>query len=125
MPFVPLVAMLALIKKLNDWIKQVANRDVNGAVTQALVWAVGVFGVWIAAQTDFASGIPIGDKTLADLNSGSLVFVGMFIASSASLFHDYLQAKDDTNENAVAKLKLLPAPSARRKRTGVTTSVPK
>lgn len=118
MPFVPLAAMLALIKKFNDWIKQVVNRDVNGAVTQVLVWIVGVAGVWIAAQTDFASGIQIGDKNLSTLNFGSIVFVGLFIASTASLFHDYLQAKDDSNPNTVTKLQLLP--NARPKRPART-----
>lgn len=113
MPFVPLAAMLALIKKFNDWIKQITNRDVNGVITQVLVWVVGVLGVWLAAQTDFASGISIGDKTLDTLNFGSIVFVGLFIASSASLFHDYLQAKDDSNSNTVTKLQLMPsAPDA-------------
>lgn len=109
MPFVPILALLALIKKLGDFFKQITNKDVNGAVTQAFMWIVSVLVVWGVAQTGhFADGITVGDTILSKLNFAALVFVGLSIGSGAGLVHDTLQARDNTNEAAVTKLKLLP-----------------
>lgn len=114
MEFVPLVAMTLLLKKLGDFIKQVTNRDVNGALTQLAFWGVAIVVVALVAQTDFADGFSVGDQSLASLNFYSLVFVGMFVGSGGGAFHDWLQARDNTNENSVAKLKLLPRVAARQ-----------
>lgn len=114
MEFVPLLAMLALIKKVGDWLKQITNNDWNGVVTQLVIWVGAVVIVWLVSETDFAEGVGIGDTNLAAVNFASIVFVGLFIGSGASLVHDWFQSRDNSNSPTTTRLKLIPgAPDAR------------
>ena len=106
MPFVPLVALLALVVKFTDFLKYVTARNTNGVVTQLVAWGAGVGAFFLAAQTDFASGIHVGDMSLPTLNGWSLVFVGMSVASAGGLAVDYKQARD--NSDSAVKPNLLP-----------------
>lgn len=104
MPFVPLVAALALAWKLVDFIKQLRVRDWNAVVTQAAVWAAGVLVVFLLAGTDFASGIKIGDMVLSNLNAASLILVGLSVGSSASVGYDLKRSLDNTDSAAQPSL---------------------
>lgn len=108
MEFSLLLAMLALIKKVTDFLKLVTNRDVNGITTQVTVWIGGVLVVFLCAQTDFASGLNVGEISLSELNFASLILLGLTVGSGASVAHDYLQARDNTNASAVSHLRLMP-----------------
>jgi hypothetical protein len=94
MELVPLLALSALVWKLVDWLKMVRQGKWNGVWTQAIVWGAGIVGVFLAAQTDYASGISIGDKTLTQLNGWSKVFVGLQFASLTSVGFDTKKALD-------------------------------
>jgi uncharacterized membrane protein len=83
--FVPIIALAALVKKVVDFLKFITNRDVNGIVTQLVAWAAGVLALLLAAQTDWADGIKIGDMSLATLNFWSLLFVGLSVSSFGSV----------------------------------------
>lgn len=106
MEFVPVLAMLALIKKVIDLFKYVTNRDVNGVVTTLSSFVAGVVVVLLFAQSNFAEGIAIGDASLATLNFAALVILGLSIASGAGLANDWLSAKRPSDDPA--RLKLLP-----------------
>lgn len=106
MEFVPVLAMLALVKKVIDFLKYCTNRDINGVVTTAAAWIGGVVVIILFAQSTFAEGINIGDVTLASLNIASLIIVGMSIGSGAGLANDWISAKRPTDDPA--RLNLVP-----------------
>lgn len=104
MEFLPAVAMVTLILKLIDTLRYAGARDVNGVITQLSTWAAGILVVLLVAQTDWADGIAIGDRSLGTLGFWSLVFYGMSAASAASLAKDTLKAVDNTNSAAIPTL---------------------
>lgn len=102
--FVPILALVILIKKMLDFLRYLSAQDWNAVVTQLIAWVGGVGGVMLAAQTDWAGGIVIGDFTLENLSAWSLVFVGLTISSGASFIHDATKAVDNTDSAAVPTL---------------------
>lgn len=102
--FVPLVAALALIVKLVDWIKYIKNKDTNGVVTQAAVWVAGVGVVFLLASTDFASGVEVGGLALDSLNAWSLVLLGLTVGSTGSFALDFKKSFDNTDSSSVPTL---------------------
>ena len=106
MEFVPFIAMLALVKKVIDFLKYVTNKDKNGVITTLAAWLGGVVVILLFAASDFASGINIGDTTLGALNVASLVIVGMSIGASAGVAADVISSRRPSDDPA--RLKLLP-----------------
>lgn len=100
MEFLPAIAMMALIAKIVDFLRYAVHRDANGVTTQLVVWVAGIAGVLLAAQTNWADGIPIGDVPLSQLNLGSLIFAGMSVGSGASVFFSDLKKAIDNNNTA-------------------------
>jgi hypothetical protein len=104
MEFVPLLAALALAWKIVDWLKLLRVKDWNGVVTQAAVWGAGVLVIFLLAQSDFSSGITIGDMNLDALNGWSLVLVGLCIGASGSVGYDFKRAFDRSDSAAMPSL---------------------
>lgn len=104
MEFVPSVAMIVLTLKIIDFLRYARAADLNGVLTQLSAWVAGVLVVLLAAQTDWAAGINIGDKNLHTLGFWSLVFYGLSAGSSASLAKDTLKAVDNSNSAAIPTL---------------------
>lgn len=100
MEFIPLVQMAVLVFALINFFKAISNDDKNAWLTQMIVWVAGILVVLLAAQTDFAGGIVIGDMALSDLNFWSLLFIGMTVSSLAS-FGVELKKALDRNDSAV------------------------
>jgi hypothetical protein len=96
MPFVPVLAMLALIVKVVDFTKFISSRNLAAALTQIYVWLSGIVVVLLFAQTQWAGGIDIGDSTLASLNFWALVILGLSIGSVGSVVVDVTDAVDTT-----------------------------
>lgn len=103
MDFAPLLAAIALIWKIVDFVKYLRVRNVDALVTQAGVWLAGVGVTLLLAATDYADGIVIGDLPLGDLNLASLILLGLSIGSSASVLVDAKKAVDNTDSAAVPK----------------------
>ena len=103
MDFVPLLAAVALIWKIVDFVKYVRARDVDSIVTQLGVWLAGVAVLFLLAATDFASGVVVADSPLSQLNWASLVLVGLSVGSSASVLVDAKKALDNSDSAAVPK----------------------
>jgi hypothetical protein len=99
MEFIPLVQMAVLVFAIINFLKAVKAKDGNAAFTQVVVWVAGVLVVLLAAQTDFASGINIGDEVLTDLNFWSLLFIGLTISSLASFGVEIKKALDNTDSS--------------------------
>lgn len=100
MDFIPTLALGLLVYTIINFLRYATNREWHGVGTIASAWVAGVIGVILAAQTDFASGISVGDESLATLNLWSLVFVGLTVASTGSAFSDALGAVDTTRTTA-------------------------
>lgn len=97
MEFIPLVQMAVLVFAIINFLKAVRIKDTNAALTQIIVWVAGVLVVLMAAQTDFAAGISIGDRTLDVLNFWSLLFIGLTISSLASFGTEVKKALDGSD----------------------------
>lgn len=106
--FVPVLALLALVYAVINFLKEVTNKQVNAVVTQLITWVAGVVGVWLFSESDFGSAIAVGETgyTLSNINFSSLILVGLTIGSLAMVAYDLKKAIDRT-DSAVAP-KLLP-----------------
>lgn len=119
MEFVPIVAMAALTLKAMDFLRYLRARDINGIVTQLGAWVFSVLVAFLVAQTDWASGVGVGDQTLATINGWSVLFWGLAAGSTASFVKDTHKALDGSNSAAIPTL--LPQASAHQ--TGVAREV--
>lgn len=97
MDFIPIIQMAALVIAVINFLKMVRAGDSNGALTQASVWIAGVAVVALVAQTDFATGIAIGNQLLSTLNFASQVFIGMTVASIGTFAVEIKKALDNTD----------------------------
>jgi hypothetical protein len=100
MEFVPIVVLLATVKKIVDLMRYARGGDYNGVITQLVVWAAGVAVVALAANTVWADGIVFGDTRLAGLNLASQVLAGIALGSAASLTQDAFKAVDNSQSEA-------------------------
>lgn len=88
MEFVPTVALSLLVVKLVDFGRAVTEGAWTTARTQVIAWVAGVIAVFLAAETDFAASIAVGEWSLASLNVFSQVLLGLTVASAGSFLHD-------------------------------------
>ncbi len=111
--FIPTVAMFALIVKLVDFLRYARAGDLNGVLTQLSTWIAGILVVLLVAQTEWANGIEVGDQPLSVLGFWSQLFVGLTVASTASLAKDTLKSVDNSNTSKIPTL--LPQTGPRKK----------
>ena len=104
MEFLPIIAMVTLVVKVIDFARYARARDINGIATQLLTWVAGILVVLLAARTDWAAQLRVGEFSLADLNSWSQVFWGLSFASTASFSKDVTKAVDNSNSAAIPTL---------------------
>lgn len=104
MEFVPALALAALILKFMDFLRYLKAGDMNGVVSQLIVWASGVGALLLVAQTQWAGEISVGDTSLGRLGFWSVVFAGMSLASVASAGKDALKAVDSSNSAKIPTL---------------------
>lgn len=104
MEFIPLVQMAVLVFATINFLKAVRAKDANSALTQVIVWVAGVLVVLLAAETDFAAGIMIGDQALTTLNFWSLLFIGLTISSLATFGTEVKKALDNTDSASTPKM---------------------
>lgn len=97
MEFIPLVQMAVLVFTVINFLKFVRAGDSNGALTQLSVWVAGVLVTILAAQTDFAGGIVIGDMILEQMNIWSLIFIGLTVGSLGTFGSEIKKAIDNTD----------------------------
>lgn len=97
-------ALTALIKKLVDFFKYAANKDVNAVVTQLVSWASGVAVTFLVAHSDFAGGVDLHGMLLANLNNWSIALLGINLSSIAGVGWDALKAIDNSNSAATPNL---------------------
>ena len=102
-PIAGLVGMLAVVWKVIDFLRLVANWPTSrsSVVTQLLTWIGAVLVVWLYAASqlgDFV--IPGTELVLSDANVWTLVILGLAIGSTASVAVDVKQAIDASDSAA-------------------------
>lgn len=102
--FVPMIQMAALVFTVINFFKAVRNGDTNAWTTQLIVWVSGVVVVFLVAQTDFAESVTFGEWVLSGLNFASLVFIGLTVASLATVGNELKKAFDNTDSAATPPL---------------------
>lgn len=104
MEFIPVIQMAVLVFAIINFLKAVKAKDANGAGTQVIVWVAGILVVLLAAQTNFADGISIGDQALSTLNFWSLLFIGLTISSLATFGTEVKKAIDGSDSASTPPL---------------------
>jgi hypothetical protein len=88
MEFVPVLVLLATVKKVVDFVRYSKAGDYNAIATQLVAWLAGFGLVALAAHTSWAKGIVFGEVTLAAMGLASQALAGIALGSAASLAHD-------------------------------------
>lgn len=102
--FVPAAAFVAFVYALINTLKYLSAKDWTSARTQLIVWAAGVGGAFVFAQTAWAAGVEVGGVSIAAMSSWDLAFFGLTFVSGASVLKDYLKARDNTQSAATPSL---------------------
>ena len=108
MEFVPILVVLATVKKVVDFVRFLRARDVNAVATQIVAWLAGFVVIALAAHTPWAAGLIFGDVALSKLGIAAQILVGIAIGSSGSLATDVIKATDNSQSAAVPPLLDLP-----------------
>lgn len=96
--FITTTGSLALVKALVDLIKYVRAKDTNGWLTQLTVWLAGIGVVLLLKASDFAATFMIGDISLLDANTGTVILAGFGLGSAAMLANDVKKALDNSDD---------------------------
>jgi hypothetical protein len=102
--FIPAVAMMALIVKVVDFLRYAKGGNLNGVVTQLIVWIAGPVVLLLVAQTSWGDSIPVAGHPLSKLGFWSVVFAGLSVASAGSLLKDGYKAVDRHQSAAIPTL---------------------
>lgn len=104
----------ALVWQVIDFLRELTNfkQQRSAIVTQATAWGGGVLLVLLGAHAAATKALilPGSDIALGKLDLGSIILVGMIVASVASTGVDLKQAFDRTD--SAAKPPLIPAAAA-------------
>ena len=104
----------ALIYKITDVVKyiralfgheQKTREDGKNGLVSLLISAVaGVVTVFIFRETQWASEITVGQRSLSDLSSFSMVIFGLVVTSLASTLYDLKKAVDNSDSAATPRV---------------------
>lgn len=104
METVGLVALIAIIWKVVDFIKYVTSRDTNAAVTQLSVWGSAIAVALLAREAEPFSTIGVLGTTFGDLSTPAIVLFALGLGSTASGVVDLKKAIDGSDSAAVPPL---------------------
>jgi hypothetical protein len=113
MPLVPLVALGTVVFSFVNLLKFASGRQWNAVITQLIAWAAGIAGIFLAGETQFASGINVGDMTLDTLDGSSKLFLGLVATSLLSTVNELKKAIDSSDSAATPPLLPSADPKAR------------
>lgn len=97
MPFVPLVAMGAIVYTLINFLKNLVNKLFSPVLTQLIAWFAGVVVTVGFASTDWADTITFGDRALSSLNGSSQVVIGLMASSLFGVVREAVKAVDSSD----------------------------
>lgn len=98
--FIPIAVLTAFIISVVNLLLYIKSKNWDGALKICVVWAAGILGVFLFAETDWASTIVIGDIALAAANFWTKVVMGLWLGGSATVVVEFKKAFD-RNDSAV------------------------
>lgn len=104
MEFVPMLVVLATVKKIVDFVRYLRARDGNAVATQLVAWLAGFALVALVAHTPWAAGLVFGAVALSKLGIAAQILVGVAVGSSGSIATDVIKAADNSQSAAVPPL---------------------
>lgn len=104
METVGIVGLVAIIWKLVDFAKFLANANWNGAITQATVWLSAIAVALLAREAEPFSTIGVLGTTFGELDLAAIVLLALGLGSTASGLVDFKNAFDNTASAAVGPL---------------------
>lgn len=104
MEFAPLVVAISIVLTAMAVLKHIRAGQMNDVLTIVVVLAVSVGVAFLLRGSDFAGGIDVGGKALADLNGASTVLFGVALGSASRTAYQTLKAVDHSQSAAEPKL---------------------
>lgn len=104
MEAVGLAALISIIWKVVDFLKYLANRDLNAAVTQASVWLSAIAVSLLAREAEPFSTVGVVGTTFGELSTAAIVLFALGLGSTASGLVDFKKAIDSTDSAAIPPL---------------------
>jgi hypothetical protein len=104
MDWTAVAALTVLVKKVVDLLRYLNAREMNGVVTQLVVWAAAVGAVMLAAHTAWASTSLVSGVALSQMNVWSQVYLGLTVGSASSLVQDAVKAVDSSDSARIPPL---------------------
>jgi len=96
--FLSAAGALALVTAAVNFVKNIRAGDLNGWLTQLVVWAAGIGTAALLAASDVANTFDLGNGlTLDNVNGATLILVGLGIGSTAMLANDFKKAIDSSD----------------------------
>jgi hypothetical protein len=76
----------------------------DSRIVAALAIVVGQLGVWLMAETAWAHEQVVGSKPLDELNTGSKILVGLFVAGGAAFGAEFLGSLKNMGQNQMTPI---------------------
>lgn len=88
MTFVPMLALVFLVNKLVDWLRELVPDRLEPKVLIPLSWASGALVTYLFSLTVWAKETGVGDLALSDLDVIATLLVGVLIGAGGSVLND-------------------------------------
>lgn len=88
MTFVPFLALIFLINKVVDWIRELVPDVLEARVLIPLSWLVGAAVTYLFSLTVWAAETGIGDQSLGDLDVVAVLLLGAILGAGGSVLND-------------------------------------
>lgn len=113
---VGIIGVIALAKTIVNLLQYLAATlrheagAVNGLLTMVIALLAGIFSVGLYSMSILANTVPIpGTKyTLANVDFGAIIILGVAVGSIATVVVDFIKARDASD--SAKKPKLIPPP---------------
>jgi hypothetical protein len=110
----PLVAVGTLVFTFVNFLTYLFSKNWNGVLTQAIAWAAGVAGIFIASATQYAGQVRFGSHALSGMDPGTKIFLGLIATSILSTVNEIkkaIDAKDSAEKVPLLKSVIPPIPT--------------
>ncbi len=103
---VGLVGLVALVKKIVDYLRLAANLpgSKSSFITQTIAYVAGVAGTFLMGATQFADKVDVHGILLSNMDGPTKTLVGLSVGSAASVVTDFVQARDNNDSAAIPPL---------------------
>lgn len=104
MDFVPILVLIAVVKKTVDFIKDSLPANLQNRLVQAIAVVVGIGYSFLFSVSAIGGAITVGNTTLGNLDPASVVIFGIALATGAGLANDAIErANPDKDPDTPAR----------------------